>query len=212
MSYRTSFLLVVAVFGCLAFDSARAWAAESTSSQTNREDHIRAPALPRTDANGNPLRRAPTGHVSNYDEAKVGTYTLPNPLVLQDGKPVRDAAIWIEKRRPEILKPYEADIYGRVPANAPKVSFEVVKTDTNALNGAAVRKEIVLQFGSRPDGPKAHVHLVLRRPRRARAAPRDVPVLLRPDRSRTSWRAVTATPRCVIPRSSRMLATRITPA
>ena len=43
-----------------------------------------AAALPRTDANGNPLRRAPTGHVSNYDEAKVTPCQLPDPLVLQD--------------------------------------------------------------------------------------------------------------------------------
>ena len=30
----------------------------------------------------------------NYDEAKVGTYTLPDPLKLNDGKPVRDAKTW----------------------------------------------------------------------------------------------------------------------
>ena len=41
-----------------------------------------APARPTKDANGNALRYAATGHVSNYDESKVGTYTLPDPLVL----------------------------------------------------------------------------------------------------------------------------------
>ena len=51
-----------------------------------------------TDANGNPLRRAlKTGHVSNYDEAKVGTYTLPDPLVLANGTPVRDRADWVNQ-------------------------------------------------------------------------------------------------------------------
>ena len=40
----------------------------------------------------------------NYDEAKVGNYTLPDPLTLADGKPVRDAMTWTEKRRPEIVK------------------------------------------------------------------------------------------------------------
>ena len=87
--------------------------------------------LPRTDANGNPLRRAPTGHVSNYDESKVGNYTLPDPLVLADGKPVRDAQTWFNVRRPELLKLYDTDIYGRVPASAPKATFKVVETDTN---------------------------------------------------------------------------------
>src|SRR6478609_801182 len=44
------------------------------------------------DANGNPLRLAvKTGHVSNYDEAKLRPYILPDPLVLADGKRVRDA-------------------------------------------------------------------------------------------------------------------------
>ena len=38
----------------------------------------------------------------NYDESKVGTYTLHDPLTLNDGKPVRDAKTWYSKRRPEI--------------------------------------------------------------------------------------------------------------
>ena len=67
-----------------------------------------------SDANGNPLRRAlKTGHVSNYDEAKVAPFTLPDPLVLANGKPVRDRQTWIKQRRPEILRMYETEIYGR---------------------------------------------------------------------------------------------------
>jgi len=120
-----------------------------------------AAALPRTDANGNPLRRAPTGHVSNYDEAKVGTYTLPDPLTLQDGQPVRDEATWYKQRRPEILKLYETEIYGGVPERAPKVRFEVAETEANALDGAAVRKHIVGHIGDGADGPKMNVTLYL---------------------------------------------------
>src|SRR4051812_46632091 len=52
------------------------------------------------DANGNPVRRATkTGHLSNYDEAKVAPYTLPDPLVLSSGKRVTDAAAWRTLRR-----------------------------------------------------------------------------------------------------------------
>src|SRR5262245_23642689 len=68
-------------------------------------------SLPRTDVQGNPLRRAPGGHVSNYDEAKVGTYTLPDPMVLQSGKPVRTAEQWLKERRAQIIKLYETEIY-----------------------------------------------------------------------------------------------------
>src|SRR5688500_15889522 len=57
-----------------------------------------------SDPNGNPLRLAlKTGHVSNYDEAKVGTYTLPDPLKMSDGTTVRDVKAWA-KRRAEILR------------------------------------------------------------------------------------------------------------
>jgi len=141
-----------------------------SGSATNRP----APgALPRADANGNPLRRAPTGHVSNYDEAKVGAYKLPDPLVLQNGQPVRTADQWLKERRPELVKLYESEIYGRMPERAPKLSFTVVETSTNALDGMAVRKHLVGHLGNNPEGPAVNVFLYL--PAKAQG---PVPVLL----------------------------------
>jgi hypothetical protein len=130
-------------------------------------------ALPRTDANGNPLRRAPTGHVSNYDESKVGAYTLPDPFVLRDGQPVRDADTWFKRRRPELLGLYATEIYGRVPARAPAVRAEVVETDPAALDGLAVRKRVLLHFGDQPGGPVVNLSVYL--PTRAT---KPVPLLL----------------------------------
>jgi hypothetical protein len=107
-------------------------AAAQTTAPTTR------PAA-RTDAHGNPLRVATkTGHVSNYDEDKVGSYTLPNPLILNNGQPVTDATTWFTQRRPEIIKLYEEEIYGRVPDNAPALAFSLVSTDDNAMNGKAI--------------------------------------------------------------------------
>lgn len=129
--------------------------------------------LPRADANGNPLRRAPTGHVSNYDEAKVGNYALPDPLVLRNGQPVRDAETWFRQRRPELLKLYETHIYGRVPESAPKLTFSIAETDPKAMDGLAVRKHLVGHLGDSPDGPKVNVLMFL--PAKASG---PVPVLL----------------------------------
>lgn len=96
------------------------------------------------DANGNPLRKAlKTGHVSNYDESKVAPYTLPDPLVLTNGQPVRTAATWMKQRRPELIKLYESETYGRVPANAPQVTWEVGEVDRAWRDGAAMRKHLV---------------------------------------------------------------------
>ena len=127
----------------------------------------------RSDANGNPIRVATkTGHVSNYDESKVAAYTLPDPLVLSNGQSVKDAQAWFAQRRPEILKAYETEIYGRVPANAPKVKWEVAATDENALGGTAVMKRVVGKIGQREDGPK--MNLVVYTPKTAKT---PVPVV-----------------------------------
>ena len=111
------------------------------------------------DAEGRPLRRASTGHITNYYEDKVGAYTLPDPLVLRDGRPVRDATTWFDQRRPEILKLYETEIFGHVPATAPKVRWEVVEKNAPALGGAAMRQRIVGHFGGAPEGPAVNVML-----------------------------------------------------
>lgn len=143
-------------------------ASPSSADETNS-----APALPRSDANGNPLRQAPTGHVSNYEEANVGTYTLPDPLVLRNGQPVRDAETWFKQRRPELIKLYETEVYGRVPNSAPKVKFELVATDLTALSNSAIRKDFVGHIGNPTNGPT--VNLVLYLPANTTG---PVPVLL----------------------------------
>jgi hypothetical protein len=81
----------------------------------------------------------------NYDEAKVGVYTLPNPLILANGEPVRDKTTWEAKRRPEIVSLFETNIYGRVPnvARHAFANYEVVEEDRHALNGKAIRKQVV---------------------------------------------------------------------
>jgi hypothetical protein len=102
-----------------------------------------------TDANGNPLRRASkTGHVSNYDEARVAPYTLPDPLVMKDGARVTDATAWRTRRRPEILRAYQTEIYGRIPASTPKVSWEVTETDPAAKANTATMRRVVGRIGS----------------------------------------------------------------
>ena len=125
---------------------------------------ISPPAL--KDAAGRTLRRAATGHVTNYYDEKVPPYTLPDVLKLADGRTVSDADMWFKLRRPEILKLYETEIYGRVPASAPKARFEVVEAGTPALNGVASRKHVIGHFG---DGPKATtVNLMIYRPASAK--------------------------------------------
>jgi hypothetical protein len=72
----------------------------------------------------------------NYDEAKANPYpTLPDPLLLKNGKRVTSAKVWWSQRRPEIVEDFDREVYGREPRNAPKVKWEVAST-TNEKNGA----------------------------------------------------------------------------
>jgi hypothetical protein len=95
---------------------------------------------------------------TNYNENAVRRYTLPNPLVMNDGSPVRDAAMWTSKRRPELLELFAREMYGRTPAGRPeKMHWAVTSVDRDALGGKAVRKEVTVWFSERKDGPKMHV-------------------------------------------------------
>lgn len=64
-------------------------------------------------------------NAANYDESKVGTYTLPDALRLNDGKPVTTPAQWWQQRRPEIVEAFDHDLYGRIPAHVPFIRWEV---------------------------------------------------------------------------------------
>ena len=94
----------------------------------------------------------------NYDEKAVRPYTLPDPLILNDGSPVRDAATWTAQRRPELLELFAREMYGRTPSGRPeKMHWAVTSVDRAALGGKAVRKEVTVWFTERKDGPKMHL-------------------------------------------------------
>jgi hypothetical protein len=68
-------------------------------------------------------------YAANYDESKADLYpNLPDPLRMNDGKPVTTAKMWWDQRRPEIVELFDREIYGRTPANLPHVQWQVVST------------------------------------------------------------------------------------
>jgi len=75
----------------------------------------------------------------NYDEAKADVYpNLPDPLLLKNGQPVTSAKVWWTQRRPEIVEDFDREILGRVPANLPKVTWEVVNTTPETIGDVPV--------------------------------------------------------------------------
>ena len=90
------------------------------------------------------LRAGPSGNpkapnAANTDESKASPYTsLPDPLILHNGARVRDAETWWNKRRPEIVEYFDREIYGRVPKNVPRVTWQVVSTKNDTVENIPV--------------------------------------------------------------------------
>lgn len=106
-----------------------------------------------------PARNVQKLFVLNYSEAKMPFYTLPDPLITDDGRKVTDAKMWWEQRRPEIMSLFENEMYGKTPGfsqarkdflRQPRIEVRAEKI--NALNGKAVRREARLHFTDSDDG------------------------------------------------------------
>lgn len=85
---------------------------------------------------------------ANYDETKVPAYTLPDPLVFNNGEKVKNNKEW-DNRRAEILKMFENEVYGISPLWRGQLISTELSSNQNALNGTAIRKEIKITLKNR---------------------------------------------------------------
>ena len=122
-----------------------------------------------------PVEEEPAKWEPNYDESKISDYSLPELLTTIEGKEVNSKEDWEEKRRPEILKLFAEQVYGRTPTRSKDTLWwEVKETNENALNGLAIRQEIQCYFTADPEGPSMQLMLYL-----PKEAPGPVPVFFR---------------------------------
>jgi len=80
-------------------------------------------------------RDANAPNAANYDEAKGNPYPgLPAVLEFQNGKPVKNARDW-KKRRAELVELFDREVYGRVPAHVPRVTWSVTERREDVVGG-----------------------------------------------------------------------------
>jgi hypothetical protein len=90
------------------------------------------------------LRSGPSGsetapNHANYDEALANPYpNLPDVLTLENGKKVTSADMWWKQRRPEIVEEFDREVFGRVPANVPRVTWKINRTERFDVGGRPV--------------------------------------------------------------------------
>lgn len=97
------------------------------------------------------LQAAPAGSI--MEEEKVAPYTLPDPLTALSGKPVATPDDWKAVRRPELLKLFADNVYGKTLLGRPKeLKFVVREEKKDARNGLATRLRVGILLEGREDG------------------------------------------------------------
>ena len=69
--------------------------------------------------------------------------------------------MWLEKRRPEIMKLFQTEVYGKSPARLKEMTFQVTSEKQNVLNGLGIRKEVTGYFTGKEKDGKMHILIYL---------------------------------------------------
>jgi len=109
--------------------AAQEGALQETRQWTTADDHkdmMRQLGIRALRPGRSPNEKAP--NAANYDEARANPFPdYPELLRLKDGRAVASPEMWWKLRRPEIVEDFEREVYGRVPANAPRIEWRVVR-------------------------------------------------------------------------------------
>lgn len=90
---------------------------------------------------------------THQDEAKVGSYTLPDPLHPAGSAMVKTDKDWLDHGRAATLALFEQHVYGKTPSGPWKLSFETLSEKKDALNGLATRRLIQIRLADLPAWP-----------------------------------------------------------
>ncbi|MFC1838567.1 acetylxylan esterase [Thermodesulfobacteriota bacterium] len=141
--------LIIFTFICLLFTGQvfAQWPSPEERERLNkltREDHnLMMKMLGIKELRPGPSGNTDAPNAANSDESKAKKYkSLSDPLTFKDGTKVVSRDQW-EKRKLEINEDFDREIYGRVPENTPKVSWEIL-SEKDTLEGSfpVITKEL----------------------------------------------------------------------
>jgi hypothetical protein len=129
------------------------------------------------------LRPGPSGNENapnhaNYDESKANPDPIiPDPLAMSDGTKVTTSEMWWKDRRPQLVEMFSKYVYGRVPADVPKVTWTVKTIDHEVIGFTQVIARDVegVVDNSSYLAINVHIHMMVVLPARATA---PVPLLM----------------------------------
>lgn len=121
----------------------------------------------------------PTGtNFTNYDERKANPYpALPDLLAFKNGTSVKTRADW-NRRRAEIKALFDSEVYGKIPANVPKVTWKLDGTENLTHEGVPVVVKRLTGTVDNSSYPSISVEIRLDVVTPAAAKGRRVPIII----------------------------------
>lgn len=107
---------------------------------------------------------------TNTDESKVPEYTLPDPLLCNDGTPVTTLEMWEKVRRPELVEMLTTYMYGKTPEVKAPLGYEALAYEPRLFEGLATRK-IIRIFLSKEKGAGPSVEAYVYTPNTGKPVP-----------------------------------------
>ncbi len=101
------------------------------------------------------------GQNFNTDESKVPGFDLPDLERTADGSKISTATEWETIQRPEILKLFEKEVYGKAPMEEIALETEERLLDPNAFQGKATIREVTFTFTNKDKNCRAVLLLIL---------------------------------------------------
>ena len=95
------------------------------------------------------------------NEAQVPPYSLPDPLLCQDGTKIKDVEMWKSKRRPELVALFENEMYGKTLVGRPKNLRFIIREKKVVRDGRALRLRVGILFEGNEAGRKMELLVVL---------------------------------------------------
>lgn len=106
------------------------------------------------------LLALPAGMAGAQSRVPGTDISIPDVFRSDHGREITSRRAWYHTRRPELLRWFTTEVYGKSPRKPRDLGFRVFDEDARALGGLATRKQVAVSFGG-SDSPLVDILLYI---------------------------------------------------